>query len=69
MPTQGAGKESQVSYLSPCNHVCPTDEWILCYLPRQSQITDSNRGEGKVTLSVSLQTGQGASNIYEIYER
>lgn len=61
MPAQDAGKESQVSYSPPCNQVCPTDEWVLCYLPRQGQNTDSNRSEGKVTLNVSLQTGQGAS--------
>lgn len=66
MPTQDAGKESPVSYLPPCKHVCPTDQWVLCYLPRQGQNTGSSRGEGKVALNVSLQTGQGASA--EIYE-
>lgn len=34
-------------YLPPCNHVCPTNEWVLCYLSRQEQNTDSNGGKGK----------------------
>lgn len=62
-----AGKESQVLYLPPYNHVCPKNEWVSSYLPREEQNTDSNGGKRKWSLNISLQAWQEASA--ETYER
>lgn len=67
MLIQDAGKESQVLYLLPCSHVCPKNEWVSSYLPRQEQNTDSDGGKRKSSLNISLQTWQEASA--EIYEK